>query len=231
MYYDPQTGWNNMDVAWEGDEFVLDPTKINIFIGRTGIDGDAFKKDFLMNQFGIQVNKTTRNTVLFMTNIGTTRSSAVHLIGVLIKIAKQIEEREKAFNNEELKIHLATVKSLTVDLPPLPDFSHFHRAFKSSPKAREGKIRRAFFLAYNEDNCRYVKLRDCQNEVSGGKELVSATFVIPYPPGFPILVPGQVITMEILHFIKALDVKEIHSYNPKLGFKVFTDKALKSIKK
>jgi arginine decarboxylase len=25
-----------------------------------------------------------------------------------------------------------------------------------------------------------------------GPELVSANFVIPYPPGFPIMVPGQV---------------------------------------
>jgi len=28
-----------------------------------------------MDKFGIQANKTSRNTVLFMTNIGTTRSS------------------------------------------------------------------------------------------------------------------------------------------------------------
>jgi arginine/lysine/ornithine decarboxylase len=27
-----------------------------------------------------------------------------------------------------------------------------------------------------------------------GPDLVAANFVIPYPPGFPIMVPGQVIT-------------------------------------
>ena len=96
MYYNGDTGWNNMESAWEKDEFVLDPTKINLFIGRTGVDGDTFKRDFLMDQFGIQINKTTRNTVLFMTNIGTTRSSVVHLVGVLIKISQQIEARSEA---------------------------------------------------------------------------------------------------------------------------------------
>ena len=55
---------------------------------------------------------------------------------------------------------------------------------------------------------------------------MSATFVIPYPPGFPILVPGQVISPEILHFMRALDVKEIHGYRPDLGLRVFTEAGL-----
>jgi arginine/lysine/ornithine decarboxylase len=59
-----------------------------------------------------------------------------------------------------------------------------------------------------------------------GREVVSATFVIPYPPGFPILVPGQVVSAGILAFIDALDTREIHGYRHELGFRVFTDEAL-----
>ena len=33
--------------------------------------------------------------------------------------------------------------------------------------------------------------------------------------------PGQVITEDILTFLKALDVKEIHGYRPELGLRVF----------
>jgi arginine decarboxylase len=55
---------------------------------------------------------------------------------------------------------------------------------------------------------------------------VSAAFVIPYPPGFPVLVPGQVMTKEILEFLQVLDVKEIHGYRPELGLRVFTGAAL-----
>ena len=51
-------------------------------------------------------------------------------------------------------------------------------------------------------------------------------FVIPYPPGFPILVPGQVISRDILAFMEALDVKEIHGFRPELGFRVYTRAAL-----
>ena len=55
----------------------------------------------------------------------------------------------------------------------------------------------------------------------------SASFIIPYPPGFPILVPGQVVSKEILSFMRALDVSEIHGYRDDLGLRVFTQKALK----
>jgi len=57
--------------------------------------------------------------------------------------------------------------------------------------------------------------------------MVSATFVTPYPPGFPILVPGQIISREILQFMRALDGKEIHGYRPELGLRVFTEKVLR----
>ena len=59
-----------------------------------------------------------------------------------------------------------------------------------------------------------------------GRDVVSASFIIPYPPGFPILVPGQVISKEILAFMRALDVSEIHGYRPDLGLRVFTEEAL-----
>ncbi len=48
-----------------------------------------------MDKYGIQINKTSRNTVLFMTNIGTTRSSVAYLIEVLVKIAQEIENSSR----------------------------------------------------------------------------------------------------------------------------------------
>ena len=59
-----------------------------------------------------------------------------------------------------------------------------------------------------------------------GPELVSANFVIPYPPGFPIMVPGQVITKEIIEFMRKLDVKEIHGYHADAGIKVIKPEKL-----
>jgi hypothetical protein len=50
----------------------------------------------------------------------------------------------------------------------------------------------------------------CEMEVfTHGEQVVSATFVTPYSPGFPGLVPGQCFTDEILEFVSSLDTPEV----------------------
>lgn len=225
-YFNHKDGWVRMEEAWTRDEFVLDPTKINLYIGRTGVDGDTFKNKFLMDQFGIQINKTSRNSVLFMTNIGTTRSSVAYLISVLLKITDQLDEQREAMSEAQLRIVNNNIHSLTEKLPPLPDFSHFHSSFQAVPGVPGGNIREAYFLSYDETKCEYIRRGECKAALKSGRVIVSASFVIPYPPGFPILVPGQVLSEEILEFFINLDVKEIHGYRDELGIRIFTESAL-----
>jgi arginine decarboxylase len=224
-YYTKQGGWNLMDDAWQKDEFVLDPTKITLYVGKTGVDGDTFKNKYLMDKFNIQINKTSRNTVLFMTNIGTTRSSITYLINALLTIADDLDEEIKSLNNKEVEIRNKRIYSLTKEVPPLPDFSFFHSSFQASPGVPGGNLREAYFLAYVEQNYEYVPLEDCLL-IMKERTLVASTFVIPYPPGFPVLVPGQVVSEEIINFLTSLDVSEIHGYRADLGLRVFTEKVL-----
>jgi len=236
-YFSPEKGWRNdgMEVAWETDDFVIDLTRLTLYVGKTGIDGDTFKNEYLMDKYGIQINKTSRNTVLFMTNIGTTRSSVAFLIEVLVKIATELEQQQEDASRVERKLIEKRVKSLSEDLPPLPDFSYFHAAFcpgsQQKVKTTDGDIRSAFFFAYDEENCEYITIDEATigAAMKSGRELVSASFVTPYPPGFPILVPGQVVSEEILAFMRALDVKEIHGYNPEIGLQMFTEAALQKL--
>ncbi|MCB1349069.1 MAG: ornithine decarboxylase, partial [Maritimibacter sp.] len=222
-YYDPEAGWTDLWEAWNKDEFVLDPTRVTLAVGGTGWDGDTFKTKILMDKYGIQINKTSRNTVLFMTNIGTTRSSVAYLIEVLVEIAKEIDDLLDDASKMELRSFQNRVSALVEHVPPLPDFSYFHEAFRFGTETSEGDIRRAFFLAYDEDKCDYLPLdATLMERLKAGEELVSTSFIIPYPPGFPILVPGQVISPEIMSFMMALDVSEIHGYRADLGLRVFT---------
>lgn len=225
-YYAPATGWNRMETAWEKDEFMLDPTKITLFIGRTGVDGDTFKNKFLMDQFNIQINKTSRNTVLFMTNIGTTRGSVAYLTNALLKISEQLDEQFRSMNTRESEISQKRIHSLIKEVPPLPDFSYFHSSFRAVPNVPGGNIREAYFMAYNEENYEYISFSDCKKAMADGRELVASSFVIPYPPGFPVLVPGQVVSEEIINFMLALDVSEIHGYRADLGLRIFRDSVL-----
>lgn len=225
-YYSQKDGWNRMENAWEQDEFVLDLTKITLHIGRTGVDGDTFKNKYLMDKFNIQINKTSRNTVLFMTNIGTTRGSVTYLTNALLKIADELDKELVSLSEKEKTIRENKIYSLTKDFPPLPDFSYFHYSFQAVPGVPGGNIREAFFLAYNEDNYEFMPLSECLPSMEEGRTLVASSFIIPYPPGFPVLVPGQVVSEEIIRFLLVLDVSEIHGFRADLGLRIFKEQVL-----
>jgi arginine decarboxylase len=223
-----RSGLPNMIKAWECDEFVLDPSRITIYIGATGIDGDAFKRSHLMDRYGVQINKTSRNTVLFMTTIGTTRSSVAYLIEVLVTIARDLEAQLADMSPAQRDAHERAVLRLTAPSAPLPDFSGFHPSFADGHglPTSEGDVRRAFYLSYNDSYCEYLTPEEVEQRVENGDQVVSTTYVTPYPPGYPVLVPGQVFSQEILSFMRSLDTPEIHGYRADLGYRVYVDKAL-----
>ena len=224
-------GWTMGDTigALDQDEFYLDPTRITLLCGAAGYDGTQFKA-ILASEHDIQINKTSRNSVLVQININNTRSDLAHLMKALADMARAIEQRLAEGGEEERTAFKARVKSLVEDVPDLPDFQRFHDAFRDDPKSatQEGHMREAYYMAYDAANIEHVKLqsKEIDDRLAKGPELVSAKFVIPYPPGFPIMVPGQVVTKEIITFMRKLDVKEIHGYNAGKGLELLKPDAL-----
>jgi arginine decarboxylase len=219
-------GW---DVAWQSDEFVLDPTRVTLYLGKTGMNGFEFREQVLMKNYGIQINKTSINSVLLIFTIGVTWSSVQYLLDALQRTARALTtEMATAGPIEHLQL-AKRIEKATTGLPPLPHFSEFAHAFRSAHTSADGDIRKAFYAAYDADNREYVPLAQAEELLAAGRTLVSTTFVVPYPPGFPVLVPGQVISQEILDFLTMLDVKEIHGYRAELGLPVFTEEALNRV--
>jgi arginine decarboxylase len=224
-------GWTMTDTmgALDNDEFYLDPTRMTLLCGAAGYDGTQFKA-ILASEHDIQINKTSRNSVLVQININNTRSDLAHLMKALADMAREIEKRLAEGGEEERSAFKARVKSLVEDVPDLPDFQRFHDAFRDDAKSatQEGHMREAYYMAYDAANVEHVKLnsKEIDDRLAKGPELVSAKFVIPYPPGFPIMVPGQVVTKEIITFMRKLDVKEIHGYNAGKGLELLKPDAL-----
>jgi arginine decarboxylase len=229
-YLHEGTQWSSVVEALATDEFALDPTRLTLVCGYAGFDGTQFK-GLLASNYDIQLNKTSRNSVLLQTNINNTRSDVAHLIKVLVEISRSIEDRLGASGTAARATFDAQVKSLMEDVPDLPNFSYFHEAFCENPNSStlEGDMRSAFYMAYNPDACEHLKLFDkaIDERLKEGPPLISANFVIPYPPGFPIMVPGQVITAETITFMRKLDVKEIHGYSNALGLKLIKQDSLR----
>jgi arginine decarboxylase len=233
-YLTPGANWSTAVKALREDEFALDVTRLTLVCGSAGFDGTQFK-NMLAADYDIQLNKTSRNSVLLQTNINNTRSDIAHLLKVLVEISQKIEKRLAQGGKPEQEAFAARVRSLVRDVPDLPDFTCFSASFRENPssKTREGDIRTAFFGAYREDQCEHIKLMspEIDKRLKNGPELVSANFVIPYPPGFPIMVPGQVIDAETIEFMRKLDVKEIHGFNASLGLKLLRSSFVESLKK
>jgi arginine decarboxylase len=225
----PGANWAMALRSLHDDEFCLDPTRMTLVCGTAGFDGTQFK-GILANRYGIQVNKTSRNSVLFQSNINNTRSDVAHLIRVLAEISGEIDRRLSQGGENARVAFAARVKSLMKDVPDLPNFSRFHDGFRgdAGERTNEGDIRSGFYAAYDAAGCEYIRLADPEidRRLKSGPELVSANFVIPYPPGFPIMVPGQVITQETIDFMRKLDVKEIHGYDATEGLKLVRPEAL-----
>jgi len=221
--------WGQVLHSLKEDEFCLDPTRLTLVCGTAAFDGTQFK-GLLATRYGIQVNKTSRNSVLIQSNINNTRSDVAHLIRVLVEISSEIERDLAQGGVGAIKAFDARVKSLMTDVPDLPNFSRFHDGFRGDvgDRTNEGDIRSGFFAAYDAGGCEYLRLNDGEidRRLKNGPDLVSANFVIPYPPGFPIMVPGQVITQETIDFMRKLDVKEIHGYDAKEGLKLVRTEAL-----
>src|SRR3954452_9617413 len=88
----PNLNWAKALESLHDDEFCLDPTRLTLVCGTAAFDGTQFK-GILASRYNIQINKTSRNSVLVQSNINNTRSDVAHLIRVLVEISSEIEQR------------------------------------------------------------------------------------------------------------------------------------------
>jgi arginine decarboxylase len=205
-------GYARYHSEWKDAELVVDPTRLTMDIRNTGMTGSNFR-ELLINRYDIQVNKISHYTVLFIVNIGSTEASVEYLIHVLGEIAARL--------NLETKKRVHALDTPEIRLPQTREFHSKFRPF-TVDTCESVDLRAAYFLAYNNDAIEFVPLQtQLLDDIKEGRELISASFVTPYPPGFPILAPGQRITYDILKYIQQLKIKEIHGYVPHKGLKVF----------
>ncbi len=211
-------GLSGLCSEWGYSDFVVDPTKITIDVSGSGIDGSNFRQ-LLMSRYDIQVNKTSRNTVLFLVNIGATQATVDYLFNVLMEVASRFQMERKQ----------SALPVPRVPLPGLPQKRRYHPDFLPHGDCEDPPcdLRSAYYLGAEEEKVEYLPFSsETLEDVKHGEMRVSAAFVTPYPPGFPVLVPGQFITSEILEYFQHVRVSEIHGYSFEQGFRVFRKDAL-----
>lgn len=204
---------NDLILLYNRADFMVDPTRITLNISKSGLSGGQFRK-LLINRYSIQVNKTSRNTVLFLITIATTSQDIHNLFNALSEIVDLVAEQKIGENEGR--------KSL-----PMPQNRRY--AAKYSPFEGHDivNMRKAYYDAYESLYIDFVQINETTiKRASKGEQWVSASFVTPYPPGFPLLVPGQVIDYEILIYLSSILNDEIHGYDKQFGLKIFNEKGL-----
>jgi arginine decarboxylase len=155
------------------DGIRLDPTKLSIDVSGSGMTARELQLA-LYEDYGVQVEKVTHNTLSVLVTLGATESKVLRLLNAIKKLAAKSAQR-------------GALQRKSVS--PLPALSEF----KALP-------RDAYFGPTHE-----IPLVSDQHglnrEVLGA---ISADLVVPYPPGIPVLIPGQVITEDIANFLLGL---------------------------
>lgn len=203
-----------LSAMWGHSDFVIDPTRLTLNVSKSGLDGSSFRQ-LLMSRYDIQVNKTSRHTVLFLINIGATQATVDYLLQVLHEMASHFQHQRRQ-----------TMAVATQPTVALPEKRVFHPAYLPfvNTEFHASDLRRAYYEGADDALVTYVPLSSqTLEQVAAGRQWVSASFVTPYPPGFPVVVPGQIISQKIFDYFQHIKVKEIHGFSAERGFKVFTD--------
>ena len=191
--------------------FVVHPAHVTVAIKGGWTTGDQLRRR-LAERHRIQVNKTSPNTLLFLVTIGSTGGSVGALIGALAQIAQEAAEivGDQAFVGEP-------------DLR-LPGPVDFHESFRIGDTGA-GNIRAAYFAGRAADErVTAMSFDEVATQLQQDRCLVSASFVTPYPPGTPVLVPGQQIDATALEALRR-GGPEIHGL-VREKLRVFADGAL-----
>jgi arginine decarboxylase len=195
----PGDDWHGFDTLPD-DYCMLDPIKVSIVTPGVGKTGELEKTGIpatlvtaYLDRHGIQVEKTTDFTVLFLFSFGITKGKWGTLVTALLDFKRDYDAnvpleqtipRLTASNPERYgAMGLKDLADEMFDqLKVAKQTKWLAEAFSTLPTAHMTPA-----AAYRElvlDNIEHVELADMADRVL-------ATSVVPYPPGIPMLMPGE----------------------------------------
>ncbi|MEP0202725.1 MAG: ornithine decarboxylase [Halioglobus sp.] len=125
----------------------------------------------LFEGFGIQVEKVTHNTISVLVTLGTTESKVMRFISAMQKLAASAPGVR-----ESTRRRVSSLPALS-DIAMLPRKAYFGPAHNVPLTGEQHELNQTLIGALSADQ------------------------VVPYPPGIPVLVPGQVISENIARFL------------------------------
>ena len=212
----PNAKWHGFGDI-EDDYCMLDPIKVSVTTPGVALDGNledwgipATILTMFLDQHGIIVEKTTDFTILFLFSIGITKGKWGTLVDALLKF-KQAYDRNASLARVLPKLVAAhpdrynqmglkdLAQSMFATMKKLRTTQLLSEAFSLLPEPQLSPTR-----AYEELVKNHIE-RLTLDEMA---DRTVATGVVPYPPGIPLLMPGEKTGPAdgpILGYLKALE--------------------------
>ena len=184
----------------------FDDTKLTV---RSAVNsGSVIRENFWnLKNIKLQVNKFASDSILMMFMPGFTNQSFGRLETAINEYLKTYQLKTPATrrrNNKKLPL-LKDRKFLleTGDIGFYPDCLE---------KNLGQKLRIGVFSQPDLRRVVHQLDKSLIDQIADGKTFISLDYITPYPPGFPIIVPGQVVSIEIAKYLKSLKHGEIHGF-------------------
>ena len=166
------------------DGIRLDPLKLSVDVSTSGYSARQLQLA-LFEDYGIQIEKVTHNTLSILVTLGSTESKVLRLLNALQALAR----KAPGVRTDGAPRRVAAGLPSLTDFACLPSEAYFAAADRL-PLHGAGQTHNAALVG-----------------------AVSADQVVPYPPGIPVLVPGQRISRNIAIFLCDL-------YNAQSGIEI-----------
>ncbi|MEO5376861.1 MAG: hypothetical protein H7832_03625 [Magnetococcus sp. DMHC-6] len=170
------------------DDFFFDTTRVTLSWD-FAIAGKKIRQLLLNN--AIHINKYGQKVVLIIFNIGIDSAHFEQLRHVLETLASQLQNEHVCLGALENTVSLLT------------KFSGFYGTENLGYWAKNLGLKRLNVIDV-EDICQTIEQTGSLEE-----NYISAAFVIPYPPGYPLLVPGQLITAQLLNCLRGFTSNDV----------------------
>ncbi|KTA86182.1 lysine decarboxylase CadA [Aeromonas salmonicida] len=220
---DPKDDWHGFN-GIDDDHMYLDPIKVTLLTPGMNRQGELLERGLpasLVSKFlderGIVVEKTGPYNLLFLFSIGIDQSNAMQLLRALTEFKRGYDlnltiksilpslYREDPSFYEGMRIQelAQSIHDLTCKYR-LPEL--MFKAFDVLPE-----MKMTPHLAWQQElagNLEEVPLREMVNRIS-------ANMILPYPPGVPLVLPGEMVTADSLPVLEFLEMLcEIGAHYP-----------------
>lgn len=178
------------DILIYKPNILYDFTKINLSV--SGLSGTDLENE--LNKYGIFPELTSGNMVMFMTGIGNKRSDYEALLSALNKIVSSTKALPEALSNFDTGINPLQLDYTSAE--NTGDDSISSSNYLNLPAEVSSDVEIPVFSGIPKEST-LLNYKDCAG-------YVSAISIVPYPPGIPIICPGEIISDKIIKTIESL---------------------------